>query len=338
MESENGVGERKSEIQITVDKIRELKTSDKVTKELANGDVKADSIARLPSLPLNASMVTASNAGLASPDSICSSPGEDSSAHGTDSEVADALCKVTSPSPVVSPTRRPNRTLGSRLRQTGSPSRLSPQACIHSPSPTWSTRSLSPGPMRERANTAPSRAYIETFYQTLSPPRLPRDPVQPNHGSISDLSSKPDCNNSSDEDGDVFKPLPEMRPRSRTCPEKGAFRRRAAARAKGRPPTPPPGIVADGTTMLDKQVLLHIKKDRLHIHEREMPDLLEDDTNAAVNPGPVLLPNCIQDSKFATDNLAKPVPFKPVPLRQHCVPRIVKKDSTDIQETLFNPG
>ena len=70
--------------------------------------------------------------------------------------------------------------------------------------------------------------------------RIPRDPTQPTHGSISDVHSDTSAD---EEDTDFFESF--QRPRSRTCPEQIMRRRRSRMRARDRPPTPPP-VFASG--------------------------------------------------------------------------------------------
>ena len=69
--------------------------------------------------------------------------------------------------------------------------------------------------------------------------RIPRDPTQPTHGSISDVHSDTSAD---EEDTDHFETF--QRPRSRTCPEQIMRRRRSRMRARDRPPTPPPSFAS----------------------------------------------------------------------------------------------
>ena len=101
-----------------------------------------------------------------------------------------------------------------------------------SPSPTLSARSLSPLP-RPRAHT-----FSGLQLPPRSPARLPRDPLQPARGSICDLTAGDRPSPADDEEADSFNFRPFQRPRSSTCPENRAWRRRKMA-AQNRPPTPP---------------------------------------------------------------------------------------------------
>ena len=124
-----------------------------------------------------------------------------------------------------------------------------------SPSPP-NNFSLSPGPARRRANTFTagqlhrSQIIIEKGMSSwFSPPhsqrRLPRDPIQPSTGSISDLSDRHssagegDDEDEGDDDQFSLQYSRQFRPRSRTCPENRAWRKKKL-KVLNRPPTPPP--------------------------------------------------------------------------------------------------
>ena len=117
--------------------------------------------------------------------------------------------------------------------------------------------SLSPGPERRRANTFTAgqlhrpriikeRGMTSYFSPPHSPRRLPRDPIQPSTGSISDLSDRHSSAGEGDDedegDDDHFSlncASRHFRPRSRTCPENRAWRKKKL-KVMNRPPTPPP--------------------------------------------------------------------------------------------------
>ena len=125
-----------------------------------------------------------------------------------------------------------------------------------SPSPPGHC-SLSPGPERRRANTFTAgqlhrpriikeRGMTSYFSPPHSPRRLPRDPIQPSTGSISDLSdrhsSAGEGHDEDEGDDDHFSlncASRHFRPRSRTCPENRAWRKKKL-KVMNRPPTPPP--------------------------------------------------------------------------------------------------
>ena len=124
-----------------------------------------------------------------------------------------------------------------------------------SPSPP-SHCSLSPGPERRRANTFTAgqlhrpriiteRGLNSRFSPPHTPRRLPRDPIQPSTGSISDLSDRHssagegDDEDEGDDDFSLNCSSRHFRPRSRTCPENRAWRKKKL-KVMNRPPTPPP--------------------------------------------------------------------------------------------------
>ena len=153
------------------------------------------------------------------------------------------------------------------------------------PPPSGDPCSLSPGPERRRAATYSAGQLIRPRVRGIrrrldhhgaergssggqgswfSPPRplpqvksqprtspahrrhLPRDPIQPSTGSISDLSDRhssagegDDENESDRDDHFSLTAHPHFRPRAKTCPENRAWRRRKL-KAMNRPPTPPP--------------------------------------------------------------------------------------------------
>ena len=89
------------------------------------------------------------------------------------------------------------------------------------------------------------------FSPPCSPSRripLPRDPIQPSTGSISDLSDRHSSAGEGDDEDeedeeDQFSlntcSRRNFRPRSRTCPENRAWRKKKL-KVMNRPPTPPP--------------------------------------------------------------------------------------------------
>ena len=123
-----------------------------------------------------------------------------------------------------------------------------------SPSPTGQHQH---SPHRRRANTftagQPSlsniireRRMASWFSPPCSPQSIPRDPIQPSAGSISDLSDRHSSAGEGDDedegDDDHFSlthDSRQFRPRSRTCPENRAWRKKKLKVMK-RPPTPPP--------------------------------------------------------------------------------------------------
>lgn len=95
--------------------------------------------------------------------------------------------------------------------------------------------------------------------------RIPRDPIQPSHGSISDVHS----DTSAEEDHfEVF-----HRPRSRTCPEEIMRRRRSRMRTRDRPPTPPPGLAFACAS--EKHDCLSPTRNTHNASQRSLPELPE---------------------------------------------------------------
>ena len=123
-----------------------------------------------------------------------------------------------------------------------------------SPSPTGQNHH---SPHRRRANTFTAgqpclssiireRGMTAWFSPPCSPRRIPRDPIQPSTGSISDLSDRHSSAGEGDDDDegddDHFSltcASRHFRPRSRTCPENRAWRKKKL-KVMNRPPTPPP--------------------------------------------------------------------------------------------------
>lgn len=85
--------------------------------------------------------------------------------------------------------------------------------------------------------TPPASPYRATPPTSPSIIRIPRDSIQPISGSISDLSEKHSSGMEEEEDDFSTRFVP--RPRSKTCPENKAWRRKQKQKARPRPPTPP---------------------------------------------------------------------------------------------------
>ena len=125
-----------------------------------------------------------------------------------------------------------------------------------SPSPTQG-HNPHHSPHRRRANTFTAgqpclqniireRGMSSWFSPPCSPRmRIPRDPIQPSTGSISDLSDRQssagegDDEDEGDDDQFSLQYSRQFRPRSRTCPENRAWRKKKL-KVMNRPPTPPP--------------------------------------------------------------------------------------------------
>ena len=123
-----------------------------------------------------------------------------------------------------------------------------------SPSPTGQNHH---SPYRRRANTFTAgqpclsniikgKGMTSWISPPCSPRRIPRDPIQPSAGSISDLSDRHSSAGEGDDedegDDDHFSlncASRHFRPRSRTCPENRAWRKKKL-KVMNRPPTPPP--------------------------------------------------------------------------------------------------
>lgn len=185
-----------------------------------------------------------------------------------------------------------------------------PQASFaRSPSPTLSARSLSPIPyIRQRANTfSGSGLFSNERPSFLSPPRsparLPRDPIQPSKGSISDLSDK-HTQDELGEESDSFSLHPLPRQRSMTCPENRAWRRRKVA-ANNRPPTPPPSLAVGGSPRGSNVDITGRRLAGLTLSPgmarrsdllQDLPQLLEDqDQDVEIIDREKLLPNKLDD-------------------------------------------
>ena len=100
---------------------------------------------------------------------------------------------------------------------------------------------------RQRAHTMDTGAYTRprsAQSSVVGLRQVPKDPIQPKHGSIQDIhspaSSRDDDGSEAGEEEDVFAELPRMRPRSNTCPANLTRARRNKLRSLRRPPTPPP--------------------------------------------------------------------------------------------------
>lgn len=133
-------------------------------------------------------------------------------------------------------------------------------------------RNISPVTTRPRSSTFSGRIVIQrSNIQTV-----PRDPEQPKRGSISDL---PDQERPADcEEDDTFHLTPFPRQRATTCPEQRAFRRRALARQRARPATPPPLDLSHSHIMPEREVISQlVTRERLHISDRDLP-LVQEDT------------------------------------------------------------
>lgn len=140
-----------------------------------------------------------------------------------------------------------------------------------SPSPAWSMSSLSPATARRvRGRNLSSTRNIDAILGSSPPVRIPRDPVQPLSGSISDVHSE--ASNEDCEEADVFPLAP--RQRSSTCPENRSFKRRVRMRnTMNRPPTPPPAGADESD--VEKQFSRLVIKEKLRIPTRPLPGVPE---------------------------------------------------------------
>lgn len=93
-------------------------------------------------------------------------------------------------------------------------------------------------PLRHRSYTIDSSCTVRPAARGA----LPKDPIQPKHGSISDIrmSQSVDTHTDDEEEDELFLDLPPIRNRSLTCPDSIASRRHLKVRSLRRPSTPPP--------------------------------------------------------------------------------------------------
>jgi len=118
--------------------------------------------------------------------------------------------------------------------------------------------------------------------KTSPPPviaNIPRDPSQPQSGSISDVHNE----TLNGEEIDIFPTNIPFRPRAHTCPESRTLLRKVKARIRNRPPTPPP-------TDLDYTQLQH-ELSKLSIHDK---------LHIAAREDPVCIPEAPQDQEEGT--------------------------------------
>ena len=104
------------------------------------------------------------------------------------------------------------------------------------------------------------------------PYSIPRDSTQPIRGCFSNSESTEHVD---DEEKDEFPKLYSPRPRSSTCPESRAWKRRLKARTERRPASPPACGVE--MSLLSQQLSSMAIKEELHIPHRDLPLLLETD-------------------------------------------------------------
>ena len=181
---------------------------------------------------------------------------------------------------------KPSTTQTTRPKGNGnenlSPNHLSPRSS-RSGSPT-STQSLPQSPFFSRKHSSSLEALL-----SVSPPvivnqvihqqggvYIPRDPIQPLRGDLSPKSTGSD--DESEELGDSFQMDTKMVPRirSHTCPESGLRNikvRKARIKVNRRPPSPP-AFAAD-ISLLSQQVSSLVIKDKLHIPERKLDEVVE---------------------------------------------------------------
>ena len=147
-------------------------------------------------------------------------------------------------------------------KSSGDDGLLSPVPQIHIPprstSPCTMLSPISAGVELE-CNAFADRP-VSPSRSKLTPPcsplfKVPRDAKQPSRGSICSLSSDRNESGTESEEDDTFCADPVQRPRSGTCPDIKALRKRQLLKLNPRPPTPPVKHVAlnDGLNRGDGQ-------------------------------------------------------------------------------------
>ena len=125
-------------------------------------------------------------------------------------------------------------------------------------------------PIRQRSQTIDCTAFPRKYRRTRSSPcRIPKDPIQPKEGSITDIHS--DCQ--VDDVGELnedpfFSELPDFRSRSQTCPESMMRRRKEKVRALHRPSTPPPTDLCGASKTLSSHDIDQRIDSLVHMEER----------------------------------------------------------------------
>jgi hypothetical protein len=148
-----------------------------------------------------------------------------------------------------------------------------------SPGSTWSLPNIAQSPFLSRKHydslealmSSSPPAHVSRILKLPGAGHVPRDAIQPLSGSFSNSQNEKD--EEAEEEIDSFPGNFSPRPRSRTCPESMVRRRRARMKVDRRPPSPPPCGVQ--VSLLSHQMSLMAVKEKLHIPDRDLPQLAE---------------------------------------------------------------